>query len=61
MAQVTAQASLTAGAVLRCSPLEQQILIVPGNVSQYGLNSYGPPLPCPAVTVPGIEDGIYDS
>jgi hypothetical protein len=59
--RTTAAAHLSASAVLTCSTLEQRITIMPGNVSQYGLNSYGPPVSCPAVTVPGVSDGIYDS
>lgn len=61
MAQVSALAALAAQPVMSCSVLTQRITISPGNVSPGGQDIYGPLVPDPYVTVPGVIDGIYST
>ena len=61
MSQVAAQVSLAAQPLLACTVLAQRITVPPGNISAGGMDTHGPLVPDPWVTVPGVTDGIYDT
>lgn len=61
MAQVAAQAALAAQPLLACTVLAQRITITPGYVPSGGMDTYGPLIPDPWVSAPGIISGIYDT
>ena len=58
---ISGSAALSASPALRCSPLSQRIRITPGNVPYGTVVTSGPVVSDPYVTVPGVEDGIYDA
>lgn len=61
MAQAQAQAALSAQPVMVCAVLTQRITITPGSVFPGGLDTYGPLVRDPSVTVSATIDGIYDT